>query len=346
MSPSDMRGHRLWLAAALAACTATAGIVGCSSGGEAGSSGSAGSGGGETYTIGVVEQQLSNPFFADLQSSAADAAKERGYDVITAESKTTGDSATQVDAIEQMIARKVDGIVLDPANATALVDVVQRARDAGITVITVNTSLDPADTANASYQTDNVVGGSLMGQYAKAQLSGAEPQIAMLDYDLSDGAAADRHNGFLEGFGITDDSPEIVGTALTESSVETGQSAMENLLSAHAGINVIYTINEPVAQGAAAAIDNTGKSGNVIVTSIDGSCSGVRSVQSGDIDATVMQFPGKMGQLAVEAIANYLENGTEPSGVNDSGTTLVTDNPVDGIDSQTVEWGLENCWGN
>ncbi|MDF2441924.1 MAG: fructose transport system substrate-binding protein [Subtercola sp.] len=336
---SFRRATRLSLAG-LAALALGAGIAGCSSG----SSSSAGSTDGG-YTIGIVEQQLANPFFAKLEESAKTAATDAGLQVITAESKTAGDSATQVAAVENMIARQVKGIVLDPANATALVDVVKKARDAGILVITVNTSLDPTDAADASFETDNEAGGKLMGQWAKATLGSAAPQLAMLDYDLSDSTAAARHNGFLEGFGIADGSPEIVGTALTKSNVETGQSSMENLLSAHPDINVIYTINEPAAQGAAIAIKNAGDTDKIAVTSIDGSCSGVRSVQSGEIGATVMQFPAKMGQLAVAAITDYVKTGTKPSGVNDSGTQLITDKPATGVDSQTSAWGLDNCWG-
>lgn len=299
----------------------------------------------ETYTIGIVEQQLSNPFFAKLKEAAVAEAESLGLEVMTAESQTAGDSASQITAIENMIASGVRGIVLDPANATALVDVVSQAEEAGIIVITVNTSLEPAETATAGFETDNVAAGELIGEWAVATLGDETPVIAMLDYDLSDKTAKARHDGFLAGAGLTEDSPEIAGTALTQANVETGQAEMENLLAAHGDINAIYTINEPAAQGAFIAIDDAGLSGEVLITSIDGSCAGVRSVADGTIDATVMQFPTNMGQLAVQAIHDYVTSGTEPSGINNSGTVLITDQPVDGIESETSDWGLENCWG-
>ena len=146
----------------------------------------------------------------------------------------------------------------------------------------------------------------------------------MLDYDLSDKTAKARHDGFLKGFGMTEGSPEIAGTALTQANVETGQSAMENLLSAHPDINVVYTINEPAAQGAFLAIKRAAKDDRDL-TSIDGSCSGVRSVADGTIGATVMQFPANMGTLAVESIVKAVNGGAKPSGINNSGTVLITD---------------------
>ena len=58
-----------------------------------------------------------------------------------------------------------------------------------------------------------------------------------------------------------------------------------------------------------------------------------------------MQFPSKMGQMAVDAVTAAVKGGAKPSGVNNSGTILITDQPVAGIDSKDSKWGLENCWG-
>ncbi len=295
------------------------------------------------FLIGVVEQQLSNPFFARLQQSAVDEARKKGLDTMTAASNAAGDSDTQIAAIENMINRGVKGIVLDPASPFALRNVVKKARDAGIIVITTNTSLAPETAADASYETDNLAAGELIGKWAKARLGAADARVALLDYDLSDKTSKARHDGFLKGFGLTEGAPAIAGTALTQANVETGQSAMENLLAAHPDINVVYTINEPTAQGAFLPIRKMKK--EVVLTSIDGSCSGVKSVADGAIGATVMQFPANMGKLAVDAIITAVSGGAKPQGVNNSGTVLITDHPVAGIASRDTAWGLKNCWG-
>lgn len=325
--------------AALAAFGAVAllALAGCS-GGEAEADGE------DDVTIGIVELNLSNPFFGTLEKATEAAALENGWKVMKAEAKVPGDSATQVTAIENMINNGVKAIVLDPANPTALVDVVEKARDAGILVVTVNATLDPIDAADATFATDNEAAGELIGQWAKGA-GPDEAQIAMLDFDLSDGPAKGRHDGFLAGYGIDDSSDLIVGTALTQGTVETGQAEMEKLLSAHPGINLVYTINEPVAHGAYNAIESISDQ-EVDIVSVDGACTGVQDVADEVIGATAMQFPSRMGELAVDAIATWLEDGTKPqSGLNDSGVVLITDQPVDGIDSEDSAWGLENCWG-
>ena len=293
--------------------------------------------------IGIVELQLTNPFFDSLKKSAIDTAKKSGLDVMTAEANTAGDSATQITAIENMINRGVKGITLDPANATALVPIVEKARDAGIVVVTTNTSLAPMTAADAAYETDNLQAGVLIGRWARATMAAKPAHIAMLDYDLSDKTSKARHDGFLKGFGIAEGDPQIAGSALNMGNAETGQTAMENLLSAHPDINVIYTINEPAAQGAFFAIKKAKR--DVLVTSIDGSCSGVRSVADGTIGATVMQFPIRMGEMAVEAVIKAVDDGGTPHGFHNTGTVLITDHPVANVDSKDSKWGLENCWG-
>ena len=321
----------------------TALLTACSSG-SAGSTGSAGSSGGSgDVTIGIVELNLSNPFFGTLEKATEAAATSNGWKTMKSEAKVPGDSATQVTAIENMINAGVKGIVLDPANPTALVDVVTKARAAGILVVTVNATLTPLDAADATFATDNKAAGVLIGAWAKAN-GPADPSIAMLDYDLADGPANGRHFGFLEGYGIDDSSPLIAGTALTKGSIDTGQAAMESLLSAHPGINLAYTINEPVAHGADTAAKAQGA--KVTFVSVDGACSGVQDVKDGVVGATAMQFPSKMGQMAVAAIAAYLKDGTKPpSGLTDSGAVLITDKPATGLESQDSTWGLANCWG-
>src|SRR5258708_24080271 len=88
---------------------------------------------------------------------------------------------------------------------------------------------------------------------------------------------------------------------------------MENLLTAHPDINVVYTINEPAAEGAYAAIKARGKLKDIVLTSIDGRSLGVQYVQQGKIAATVMQFPKIIATKGVDYVAEHWETGTKPS---------------------------------
>ena len=114
---------------------------------------------------------------------------------------------------------------------------------------------------------------------------------------------------------------------------------------------MVYTINEPAAAGAAEALDAAGIK-NAIVVSVDGGCNpGITSVKSGVIGATSQQYPLKMAQLGVEAIAKFKRTGEKPavtSGLDffDTGVALVTDKPVDGVESIDTAAAEAICWGD
>jgi fructose transport system substrate-binding protein len=120
---------------------------------------------------------------------------------------------------------------------------------------------------------------------------------------------------------------------------------MENILQRAPGANALYTINEPAAAGAYQAIQSANRAGQITIGSIDGSCTGIADVKSGKIGATVLQFPAKMAEQGVDAVVKFAKDGTKPSGFNDTGSQLVTDKPVPGLESKDTAWGEKNCWG-
>ena len=125
---------------------------------------------------------------------------------------------------------------------------------------------------------------------------------------------------------------------------------METLLAKDPNINVVYTINEPAAEGAFQALKKAGKEKGVLVVSVDGGCPGVKSVGSGVIGATSQQYPLLMASKGIEAIAAYAKDGTKPKpteGLNfyNTGVNLITDHPAAGVPSLDVKEGTAKCWG-
>ena len=87
---------------------------------------------------------------------------------------------------------------------------------------------------------------------------------------------------------------------------------MEKLLQKDPSINVVYTINEPTAAGAYEALKAAGKEKDVLMTSVDGGCPGVKNVKAGVIGATSMQYPLLMASMGVEAVAEFAKSGKKP----------------------------------
>ena len=237
--------------------------------------------------------------------------------------------------------------------STGVNDAIQKARDAGLFVIALDTPTDPPDAVDITFATDNREAGNLIGKYAAAKLGNKKAVIALLDIFDDKVVSVDynRDQGFLEGMGIKDigdpkknaDEPktgkysggdyEIVGNVATGANEEGGRTGMEQLLSKNDAINVVYTINEPTAAGASAGTQGSGKD-DVIVVSVDGGRAGVEAVKAGTIDATSQQYPLKMAELGAKAIVDIVKTGTKPEnspGLDfyNTGVTLIANEPVD-----------------
>ena len=295
--------------------------------------------------IGLVTKTEVNPYFVKLRQAATAEAEKRGAKLLARFGKFDGDNEGQVAAIENFISAGVKGILITPSNSTGILGAVKKARDKGILVIGLDTATDPADAVDATLATDNFQAGVLQGQYARKAVGDKVPKLAMLDGAPGGTVDIQRHDGFLKGFGIKEGDPVIVGKQDTHGALDEGQTAMENLLTAHPDINVVYTINEPAAEGAYAAIKKAGKTKDIIITSIDGGRLGVQYVKDGKIAATVMQFPKAMATRGVDYVVDFVKTGKKPSGFIDTGATLITDKPFSDLPSKDTKFGVENCWG-
>ena len=300
--------------------------------------------------IGLITKTETNPFFVKMKEGAAAEAKKLGAKLLTASGKKDGDTASQIAAIENMTARGAKTILIT-YSGDAVIPAVKKAQEKGVQVIALDSPFEGADALSA---TDNYKAGELIGQYAKASLGGKPAKIAMLDLFPGHPVGAQRHNGFMKGFGLQANdakSNELSKTAETVCAADTdgnqakGQTAMETCLQKDPAINVVYTINEPAAAGAYNALKKAGKEKGVLILSVDGGCAGIADVGKGVIAATSQQYPLKMASMGVAAGVEYAKTGKKASGYVDTGVTLIAGKPVAGVDSKDVKVGTDLCWG-
>ncbi|HEV7246535.1 MAG TPA: sugar ABC transporter substrate-binding protein [Shinella sp.] len=310
----------------------------------------------------LITKTDTNPFFVKMKEGAEAKAKEIGVTLKAYAGKIDGDSESQVAAIETCIADGAKGILIAASDTKGIVPSVQKARDAGLLVIALDTPLEPVDSADMTFATDNLLAGELIGKWAAATLGDAakDAKIAFLNLTPSQPSVdVLRNQGFMKGFGIDvkdigkigdEDDARIVGHDVTNGNEEGGRTAMENLLQKDPSINVVHTINEPAAAGAYEALKAVGKEGDVLIVSVDGGCPGVQNVADGVIGATSQQYPLMMAALGIEAIKTFADTGEKPKATEgkdffDTGVTLVTDKPAAGVDSIDTKAGKDKCWG-
>jgi fructose transport system substrate-binding protein len=295
--------------------------------------------------IGLITKTETNPFFVKMREGAAQTAAARNAKLMTAAGRFDGDNASQVTALENMVAAGAKAILITPSDTKAIVPAIRKARAAGVLVIALDTPTDPLDAADALFATDNFKAGLLIGRYARAAMAGKPAKIATLDLAPGITVGRLRHDGFLQGYGIKEGDSSLVCSADTQGDQAKGQTAMENCLQRSPDIDVVYTVNEPAAAGAHRALRAAGRAQHVLIVSIDGGCAGVRNVKAGLIAATAQQYPLKMAALGVEAAVEYAKTGKKASGTVDTGVALITDKPMNGVESKDTTFGMDGCWG-
>jgi fructose transport system substrate-binding protein len=328
-----MRSHtRRWLLSSLALAASTAFAQG-------------------QPVIGLITKTDSNPFFVKMKEGAEAEAKKAGAKLLTAAGKTDGDTAGQIAALENMASAGAKTILIT-SSGDAIIPTVKKLQAKGVQVIALDSPFDGAD---ALFATDNYKAGMLIGQYAKVALGGKPAKIATLDLFPGHPVGAQRHNGFMKGFGLPaadaksnelSKDPAVVCMSDSYGDVAKGQAAMENCLQKNPDINLVYTINEPAAAGAFNALKKAGKEKNVLIVAVDGGCQGVKDTAAGVIAATSQQYPLKMAAMGVAAGVDYAKGGKKASGYVDTGVTLIAGKPVAGVESKDTKTGLDLCWGN
>ena len=191
------------------------------------------------------------------------------------------------------------------------------------------------------------ISGVLIGMAAMEALGAKPAKIVTLDLFPGRPVGAQRHNGFLKGFGLAapdaksnelGKASEVVCMADSYGDQAKGQTAMENCLQKNPDINLVYTINEPAALGAAKALEAAGKTigKDVQIVSVDGGSAGIQGVVDGKIGATSQQYPLQMANLGIKAIYDLATTGTKPSVTEgkdffDTGVKLCTNTPQDTV---------------
>jgi fructose transport system substrate-binding protein len=309
----------------------------------------------------LITKNNTNPFFVKMKEGAEAKAKELGMDFQAFAGEKDGDAAPQITAVENCVAAGAKGILITPSN-DSVGPALKDARAAGILVIALDTPLEDPEAQDMTFATDNFEAGLLIGKWAAATMGDAakDAKIGMLDIN-KDNISVDvaRDTGFLVGFGIevpdlkvlgSETDPRVIGHETSGANPEGGVTSVENLLAKNPDMNVVYTINEPAAEGAYQALKKAGKEQGVLIVSVDGGCPGIASVKSGVIGATSQQYPLLMASKGVEAIAAFAKDGTKPAATEglsffNTGVNLVTDKPAAGVESIDSTKGTELCWG-
>jgi ribose transport system substrate-binding protein len=259
-------------------------------------------------TIGVSLLTLDNPFFKVIGDTITAEGKKNGYETIVVSADKN--IAKQGDQVKDFIVKQVAAIVLSPSDSKSIVPIIQEANKAGIPVFLVDIPChEKGVDIVAQIATDNEGGGRDAAKAVIEAVGSGGGKVAVLDFKQAESCQL-RTKGFHEEVEKHNaDSPsskiDIVAELESGGAKDVGYKAAEDALQAHPDIKAIFAINDPAALGARAALEKAGKADAIKIVGFDGQPEGKQAIKDGKIYADPIQFPDKMGALAVQAIVDH-----------------------------------------
>ena len=288
------------LAAAAAACSQSQ----PQSGGPAGTAA-----GGKT--IGVSIQDLQAQFYEDLKAGMQAEAVKDGYTVDFVDANR--DAARQQSQVEDFISKKVDAIVLTPADSKAVGPAIVEANQAHIPVFTADiASSASTGTVIAHIASDNVQGGAVAADLMCKALGGKGTGAIIDQPEVT--SVQDRVRGFKTELAAKCPGVSVVADQDAGGDRAKAEGVVDDLLQRLTDLSGIFGINDDSALGAVASVKAAGKIGKIKIVGYDASPEGRKAIDAGEMVGDPQQHPDVIGQLTIDAIHDYF-NGTKPKKV-------------------------------
>ncbi|HTV01779.1 MAG TPA: sugar ABC transporter substrate-binding protein [Luteitalea sp.] len=270
-----------------------------------------------TPRVALVMKSLANEFFVTMADAARkhQAAHAAQYELIVNGIRNESDVTQQVALVEQMLAQQVRAIVIAPADSRALVPVLKRASAQGVVVVNIDNKLDAKTLTDAGLTVpfvgpDNRAGARKVGEVLAQRLTRGD-QVAILEGIPTAFNAQQRRLGFEEA---------MTAAGMTVVSVQSGQWEQDRantiaaaLLREHAGLKALLASNDSMALGAAAAVRQAGRTGQVHVVGFDNIAAVRQLLDDGRVLATADQHGDQLAVYGIEYALSLLGGGTTPA---------------------------------
>jgi len=269
-----------------------------------------GCGGDRKKIVAVIPKGTSHIFWVSVQAGALAAGREFGIEILWNGPPTETEYSRQIQIVDSMIARRVDGIVVAAADRKALVGPIERATAAGIPVTVFDSGLD-SDKYMSYVATNNYEAGQ-MGARALGGLLGGKGKAAVVLHLPGSASTMDRERGFDDVMAAEFPNIRIVARQFGMSDRAKAMAAAENMATAHPDLDGMFASTEPSSTGAILALKGRGLAGKVKFVAFDSNEAMIEDLRAGNYHAMVVQDPFGMGYQAVKTVADKLRGGSPP----------------------------------
>ncbi|WP_437222335.1 sugar ABC transporter substrate-binding protein [Planctomicrobium sp. SH661] len=282
--------------------------------------------------IALIMKSLANEFFSTMAEEARtyQAAHADDFELIVNGIKDERDLSRQVALVEEMVANKVDAIVIAPADSKALISVLRRAQKAGVVVVNIDNRLDAEVLAAENVVIpcigpDNKAGAKRVGTYLAGHLTKGD-KVCIIEGVRTSFNGQQRFDGFQEA--MAEAGMNVVSHQSAEWEMSKANTIVASVLSEYPDIKGILAANDSMALGAMAAVKSMNRTGDVLIVGFDNISAVQQAIRDGKILATADQHGG---ELAVYGIQNALKLLNDPSNVVENVET-----PVDLVTAESL----------
>jgi ribose transport system substrate-binding protein len=283
--------------------------------------------------VGYCTPSLNAPFYVVLSEYVKKYTE--GYGMQFAPADGQDDIIRQITSMEDLIAAGVNVLILNPLDHKALVPAVNAAVKSGIPVFILDSYIDPAAQYITSIQANNQGNGELVGEWAVKKLGKTRIKVALISGSQGNPIGREKRLGFIRGFSeaqlMNKGSADItiVSQGWGNWTNNGGLKAMEDILVANPDIDLLVAENDAMAMGTLKAINETGKSANIMVVGFDGQKEAYELIRQGKFGATALNSPKELARLVVEAVVKYLNGEKQIDKVIFTPAVLITKENVD-----------------
>jgi ribose transport system substrate-binding protein len=281
-------------------------------------------------TVALVMKSLANEFFLTMEDGAKDYQKQHSadFDLISNGIKNESDTAAQIDIVNQMIVKKVDALVIAPADSKALASVLKKAMDAGIKVVNIDNQLDVDVLKTKGMEVpfvgpNNRKGAKLVGDYLAKQLTAGD-QVGIIEGVPTTTNAQQRTAGFKDAMDAA--QMKIVSTQSGNWEIDKGNAVASAMLNEYPNLKALLAGNDSMALGAVSAVRAAGKAGTVQVVGYDNIKAIQPMLKDGRVLATADQFAARQAVFGIDTALKMVkgEKLQMTNGVIETPVELVT----------------------
>ena len=279
-----------------------------------------------------VAKSTDTQFWQAAFAGANAAAAEYNVELTVLGPETEEDYQSQNDYIAQAVQAGASALVFSAISYEGNAAAVEQAAKSGLKVVIIDSDV-ASDSVSVRIGTDNIEAGH-MAASAVLDTDSESITVGIVNYDLNSRNGQERETGLREALSA-DGRVQEVYTINVLTTPQAAREGAEQLLAEHPEINVILGLNEPLAVGAAMAVDELGLEGQVRMVGFDTNVKCIDLMQTGAVTALVVQNPYAMGYLGVEYAWKLTQGESfDPNKLVDTSTAVITKENMFTLESQ------------